>query len=122
MIFLHFVKDSQLFFLIHDKASKYFTAGIDEFYRSVSLSAQVKKLQRFVPTITVDDIDPTQKFSGVRAQALDDNGNLVDDFVFELDDHSRRVLHVRNAPSPGATSSLAIAKVVADKAQTEFGL
>lgn len=61
--------------------------------------------------------------AGVRAQALDEDGNLVDDFVFETNEEAeKRVLHVRNAPSPGATSSLAIAKVVAEKAQTAFGL
>ena len=98
------------------------SAGIDEFHRSMSVSAQVKQLQRFVPSITVQDVDPTKKYSGVRAQALDDNGNLVDDFVFETDQHSGRVLHVRNAPSPGATSSMAIAKVVAQKAEKQFRL
>lgn len=60
----------------------------------------------------------------MRAQALDRDGNLVDDFVFDLgkSDVGRRVLHVRNAPSPAATSSLSIAKMIADKLQTEFNL
>ena len=62
--------------------------------------------------------------SGVRAQALDNEGNLVEDFVFDggVGDLGSRMLHVRNAPSPGATSSLAIAKVVADKAAEKFHL
>ena len=62
--------------------------------------------------------------SGVRAQALDNEGNLVDDFVFDggVGDLGSRMLHVRNAPSPGATSSLAIAKMVADKAAEKFHL
>ena len=62
--------------------------------------------------------------SGVRAQALDNEGNLVNDFVFDggVGDLGSRMLHVRNAPSPGATSSLAIAKMVADKAAEKFHL
>lgn len=62
--------------------------------------------------------------AGVRAQAMDREGNLVDDFVFDggAGDIGSRVLHVRNAPSPGATSSLAIAKMVAEKVQDRFHL
>jgi len=62
--------------------------------------------------------------SGVRAQALDEDGKLVDDFVFDTGVGSigSRMLHVRNAPSPAATSSLAIAKMVADKAKECFKL
>ncbi len=62
--------------------------------------------------------------AGVRAQAMAADGSLVDDFIF----HSGtgmlgpRTLHVRNAPSPAATSSLAIAKMVCDKAVQHFGL
>lgn len=53
----------------------------------------------------------------MRAQALDKDGNLVDDFVFDsgTGDMSKRILHVRNAPSPAATSSLAISRIVADQ-------
>jgi len=60
----------------------------------------------------------------VRAQALDESGKLVDDFVFDtgLGSIGGRMLHVRNAPSPAATSSLAIAKMVADKAKDTFKL
>lgn len=103
-------------------AFKYFFAGLDEFHRSVSVQAQLKKLQRFVPSLTIDDLDLTQHVSGVRAQALDENGNMVDDFVFELDETSGRIMHVRNAPSPGATSSLAIAKWISEKARQNFNL
>ena len=62
--------------------------------------------------------------SGVRAQAMDQDGNLVDDFVFDggLGAIGSRVLHVRNAPSPGATSSQAIAKLVSDKVEERFDL
>nr|XP_023997601.1 L-2-hydroxyglutarate dehydrogenase, mitochondrial [Salvelinus alpinus] len=62
--------------------------------------------------------------SGVRAQALDRDGNLVDDFVFDVGvgDVGSRVLHVRNAPSPAATSSLAIAEMVVDEVDRRFSL
>nr|XP_046163993.1 L-2-hydroxyglutarate dehydrogenase, mitochondrial isoform X4 [Oncorhynchus gorbuscha] len=62
--------------------------------------------------------------AGVRAQALDRDGNLVDDFVFDVGvgDVGSRVLHVRNAPSPAATSSLAIAEMVADEVERRFRL
>ena len=62
--------------------------------------------------------------AGVRAQALDENGKLVDDFIFDTGTGAlgSRMLHVRNAPSPAATSSLAIALMVADKAKETFKL
>jgi L-2-hydroxyglutarate oxidase LhgO len=70
-----------------------------------------------VPELQIADVQPA--FAGVRAQALGRDGGLVDDFVFS---HTERALHVRNAPSPAATSSLAIARHVADEAQRAFGL
>ncbi|XP_067142027.1 L-2-hydroxyglutarate dehydrogenase, mitochondrial isoform X2 [Centruroides vittatus] len=96
--------------------------GIQEMYRGVNIFAQVRQLQKFVPKLHLHDV--TRGPSGVRAQALDGRGNLVDDFVFECGrgEAGRRILHVRNAPSPGATSSLAIARVVADRAETTFKL
>ncbi|KAB5582213.1 hypothetical protein PHYPO_G00184550 [Pangasianodon hypophthalmus] len=62
--------------------------------------------------------------SGVRAQALDRDGNLVDDFVFDggVGELGSRVLHVRNAPSPAATSSLAIGMAIADELEARFAL
>lgn len=62
--------------------------------------------------------------SGVRAQALDRAGNLVDDFVFDggVGEVGGRVLHVRNAPSPAATSSLAIGEMIADEVESRFTL
>lgn len=82
----------------------------------------MKDLQKFIPDITAADI--SRGPAGVRAQALDAQGNLVDDFVFDLGKGSigKRVLHCRNAPSPGATSSLAIARMMADKVNSEFQL
>jgi 2-hydroxyglutarate dehydrogenase len=62
--------------------------------------------------------------AGVRAQAVDKGGNLVDDFVFDggVGDAGNRILHVRNAPSPAATSSLAISKMIVDEMQQRFEL
>jgi (S)-2-hydroxyglutarate dehydrogenase len=65
----------------------------------------------------VDDVEPA--FAGVRAQALRRDGQLVDDFVFSA---TERALHVRNAPSPAATSSLAIGRYVVEEAERGFGL
>jgi L-2-hydroxyglutarate oxidase LhgO len=72
---------------------------------------------RYVPDVKAQDLLPG--FAGVRAQALGRDGRLVDDFVFSATD---RALHVRNAPSPGATSSLAIGRHIADAAEESFGL
>ncbi|GBM23800.1 L-2-hydroxyglutarate dehydrogenase, mitochondrial, partial [Araneus ventricosus] len=60
--------------------------------------------------------------SGVRAQALDADGNLVDDFIFDSGqgEFEGKILHVRNAPSPAATSSLAIARMIVDKLKEQF--
>uniref|UniRef100_A0A915KL82 L-2-hydroxyglutarate dehydrogenase, mitochondrial n=1 Tax=Romanomermis culicivorax TaxID=13658 RepID=A0A915KL82_ROMCU len=101
---------------------KYARMGMKEMLRSFSMSAEVRQLQRFVPELTVDDVERGP--AGVRAQALDQNGSLVDDFVFDSGkgDLAERVLHVRNAPSPAATSSLAIAEMVVDKAVESFQL
>ena len=68
--------------------------------------------QKYVPALSVDDVDRSEFPAGVRAQALS-AGDLLHDFVFKS--LGGRVLHVRNAASPGATSSLAIAKHIVDK-------
>ncbi|KAJ7988730.1 hypothetical protein DPEC_G00312260 [Dallia pectoralis] len=96
--------------------------GVGEMYRGVFKGAQVKLLQRFIPELSTRDV--LRGPAGVRAQALDREGNLVDDFVFDggVGDVGGRVLHVRNAPSPAATSSLAIAEVVADEVERRFVL
>ncbi|XP_073729568.1 L-2-hydroxyglutarate dehydrogenase, mitochondrial isoform X2 [Misgurnus anguillicaudatus] len=94
--------------------------GMGELYRGVFTSAQVRILQKFIPELSPSDV--IRGPSGVRAQALDADGNLVDDFVFDSGkgELSNRVLHVRNAPSPAATSSLAIAEMVADELEKRF--
>lgn len=96
--------------------------GVGEMYRGVVISAQVKILQKYIPEISLSDV--VRGPSGVRAQALDRDGNLVDDFVFDggVGDIGSRVLHVRNAPSPAATSSLAIGEMIADEVESRFEL
>ena len=76
----------------------------------------VSEAAGYVPELRVIPVEPA--FAGVRAQALGRDGKLVDDFVFSA---TERALHVRNAPSPAATSSLAIARMVADRAEPELG-
>jgi len=92
-------------------AGGYLRTGLAEMYRDVSKRAFVAACRRFLPELTADDVIPGP--SGVRAQCLSSSGKLVDDFVFDV--QSARVMHVRNAPSPAATSSLAIARAVVDR-------
>ena len=94
----------------HTIAKKYWRTGLGEFHRSFSKAAFVKALQKLIPEIDINDID--EGGSGVRAQACERDGGLVDDFLFV---EEKRVLHVCNAPSPAATSSLAIGKTVVEK-------
>lgn len=98
------------------------TYGLGEMYRGLNIAAQVKILQKYIPELSVSDV--LRGPSGVRAQALDRGGNLVDDFVFDggVGDVGSRVLHVRNAPSPAATSSLSIAEMIADEVENRFTL
>lgn len=101
-------------------ASRYLGAGLMEFSKSVFPSLQVKDLQKFIPDITTADV--SRGPAGVRAQALKADGSLVDDFIFEYGEGptGNRILHCCNAPSPGATSSLAIAKMISDKVESSF--
>ncbi|KAM9354172.1 L-2-hydroxyglutarate dehydrogenase, mitochondrial [Pholidichthys leucotaenia] len=98
------------------------TYGVGEMYRGLFIGEQVKILQKYIPELSSNDVirGPT----GVRAQALDRHGNLVDDFVFDggVGDVGSKVLHVRNAPSPAATSSLAIAEMIVDEVENRFDL
>ena len=91
-------------------AVKYWRMGAVELWRDLSKRAFCESVRRYLPEVTMGDMLPGP--SGVRAQALDATGKLVDDFVTDL--QGDRVLHVRNAPSPAATSSLAIARLIAD--------
>ena len=94
---------------------RYLGYGLDQMLGSLVISRAVKELQKFVPCITRDDIRPGP--AGVRAQAMNTAGDLVGDFIFDSGEGElgSRVLHCRNAPSPAATSSLAIASLVVDK-------
>jgi L-2-hydroxyglutarate oxidase LhgO len=98
-------------------ALRYLRTGLAEMRRDWSKRAFLGELQRYVPELRGDQIvfGP----SGVRAQALDRDGQLVDDFSLG---GSRRVLHVRNAPSPAATASLAIGRVLVETAIERFDL
>jgi len=90
-------------------AGRFWRKGFDEQYRSWVKPAFTRALQQMVPDLTADDLVPGG--SGVRAQAVDRNGNLLDDFCFV---HSRRMIHVCNVPSPAATASLEIGREVVD--------
>jgi len=96
-------------------AGKYWKTGLGEYYRSLSKKAFVDALQKLVPDITTDDV--RAKKAGVRAQALDKAGRLIDDFMIIKRQQS---IHVLNAPSPAATSSLIIGKQIAHMAQCYF--
>jgi L-2-hydroxyglutarate oxidase len=97
--------------------ARWWRTGATELRHAASRGAFTRAAARYVPELGVNDVRPA--FAGVRAQALTRGGQLVDDFVFSV---TGRALHVRNAPSPAATSSLAIARHVADRAGETFGL
>ncbi|MBO0855708.1 MAG: L-2-hydroxyglutarate oxidase, partial [Nocardia sp.] len=90
-------------------AGRHWRTGLREMYGSLSKRAYMKAAQRYIPAIGADDVYPGG--SGVRAQAVDADGTLVDDFRIH---RLGPVTAVRNAPSPAATSSMAIAEHVAD--------
>ncbi|MEQ1908662.1 MAG: L-2-hydroxyglutarate oxidase [Vicinamibacterales bacterium] len=98
-------------------AGKYWRAGFDEFHRSLSKAAFVKALQKLMPEIEERDLRPGG--AGVRAQAVDSDGRLIDDFHIKQDD---RFIHVLNAPSPAATASLSIGRSIAEMAKKNFSL
>jgi L-2-hydroxyglutarate oxidase len=98
-------------------ARRYWKTGAYEFYRSVSKTAFVRSLQRLVPELQAEDIVPGG--AGVRAQAVSPDGSLVDDFRIA---ESPDAIHVVNAPSPGATASLAIGRHIADLAAKSWAL
>jgi L-2-hydroxyglutarate oxidase len=91
--------------------SKNLKPGMSEIHRAISKKAFVKSLQRLVPDITAGDLVPGG--AGVRAMAVDRNGNFSDDFYIE---EAPGAIHVLNAPSPAATSSFMIGKYIANKA------
>jgi L-2-hydroxyglutarate oxidase LhgO len=98
-------------------AAKYWRVGLDEMVRDFSKKLFVDAARRFVPELTAADV--VEGPAGIRAQALNADGSLVDDFVFNQEGP---IVHVRNAPSPGATSSLMIGEKIVDMAVKTFAL
>lgn len=98
-------------------AGKYWRTGLGEVHRSFSKPAFVKALQRLLPDIRSEDLVPGG--AGVRAQAVSAAGALIDDFVIQ---QTGSAIHVLNAPSPGATASLAIGKKIVEMATKAFSL
>ena len=98
-------------------AAQHWRTGLEEAYRSTVKEAFVRSVQRLVPAIRSRDLVPSG--SGVRAQAVDLEGNLLDDFHLVW---RGRTLHVCNAPSPAATASLAIGEYITDLAAKKFSL
>ena len=96
-------------------AWRHWYAGWNEIYRSFNKSAFVAALQRLVPEVKSQDLIPAP--AGVRAQALTRDGKLVDDFLILEND---LVVNVCNAPSPAATASLNIGKLIVDKLAPRF--
>ena len=94
-------------------AAKYWWSGFGEYYRSLNKQAFTRALQKLVPEIQASDLEPAG--SGVRAQALDGRGKLLDDFCIV---RSERMIHVCNVPSPAATASLIIGKQIVDMLPT----
>jgi len=96
-------------------AAKYYKMGFQEFRRSFSKELFVKSLQKLIPEIQYDDIEVGG--AGVRAQALERDGKLVDDFRIV---EAERMVHVLNAPSPAATASLSIGKTISEMVIKRF--
>lgn len=93
-------------------AARWWRTGLGEIRLAASTRAFASSARRFVPELGADDLAPA--FGGIRAQAVSRDGRLVDDFLLA---HTARAIHVRNAPSPAATSSLALAAHIVDAAE-----
>jgi len=98
-------------------AGKYWRQGMAEYHRSLSKTAFLHSLQRLVPELRAEDIHPGG--SGVRAQALDRQGKLLDDFQIV---RTGNVINVCNVPSPAATASIVVGRQIRDMAMESFGL
>ena len=96
---------------------KHWRFGLNEYKRAFSKRLFLKQLQRMCPSLTMQDIRPGR--SGVRAMALGDSGDVIDDFKIE---YQNRSIHVLNAPSPAATACLAIGDEVMQIAEKHFDL
>ena len=96
-------------------ARRYWRVGLDEIRMAASRTAFVAAAARYLPGLSVDDLDGSSH-AGVRAQAVGRDGSLVDDFVIA---HDGSVSHVRNAPSPAATSAFALARELLDRIESD---
>jgi 2-hydroxyglutarate dehydrogenase len=97
--------------------ARWWSTGLTEIHHAVRPAALLDAARGLVPELRAEDLRPA--FAGVRAQAVHRDGRLADDFVFSS---TPRALHVRNAPSPAATSSLAIARHIVEQARRAFDL
>ncbi|KAN0023096.1 hypothetical protein ACTFIU_009179 [Dictyostelium citrinum] len=98
-------------------AKKHWRYGLGELYRDFNKDHFIELLKPYMPTITVDMLE--YGGSGVRSQAISKSGDLIEDFIFDTPSDVP-IIHVRNSPSPAATSSLAIAIEIVDLAQKNF--
>ncbi len=98
-------------------AGKFAKEGLDEYVRSFSKKQFTKSLQELIPEIQEDDLIPAP--AGVRAQALNRDGNMVDDFFIIM---GKRTIHVCNAPSPAATASIEIGKEIVNRIPEQSNL
>lgn len=96
---------------------KHWKFGVDEYKRAWSKRLFLNRLKKLIPSLEMNEIEPGR--AGVRAMALSAQGEMIDDFRFEVHGNA---LHVLNAPSPAATASLAIGNAVTDMAEKNFGL
>jgi (S)-2-hydroxyglutarate dehydrogenase len=96
-------------------ARRWWRTGLRELRHATSRRAFAAAASDYVPALQADDFQAG--FSGVRAQAVTRGGTLVDDFVLS---ETERSLHVRNAPSPAATAALALARLIADRAESRL--
>jgi L-2-hydroxyglutarate oxidase len=96
---------------------RFWRTGLTELRHATSRGSFVRAAADYVPSLRSEDVEPA--FAGVRAQAVGRDGRLVDDFVVHS---TERALHVRNAPSPAATSSLALARLIAERVEAGMEL
>jgi L-2-hydroxyglutarate oxidase LhgO len=96
---------------------KHWRFGLDEYKRAFSKRLFLNRLRKLIPSLEMDDLVPGR--AGVRAMALDPDGEMIDDFRIE---HHGNALHVLNAPSPAATASLAIGTAICEMATEKLGL
>ncbi|MGH3994786.1 MAG: FAD-dependent oxidoreductase, partial [Pseudonocardiaceae bacterium] len=97
-------------------ARRFWRTGAQELWHALSKRALVRAAAAYIPELGTADVVPA--FAGIRAQALGRDGRLVDDFVVS---ETARALHVRNAPSPAATSALPLARLIADRVERALG-